>query len=83
MSIGKGKSENMGNFSFEFSGWAKVSRDYHDAKTGGSGNGYGSSEEVTDRLTNSVPIAAERSAGHAADMVVRLREHTDWLNRGD
>jgi pectate lyase len=67
----------MGSFSFEFQGWAKVSRDYHEASTGGSGNGNSTNQYALERLAESVPIAADRSASHAGDMVVRLREHAD------
>jgi hypothetical protein len=73
----------MGNFNFEFRGWANVSRDYTSASTGGSGSGYGSSERISESLACSVPRAAEHSADHAGDMVVRLREHTDRVNNGD
>lgn len=69
----------MGDFRFEFEGHARVSTDYREANTGGSGSGYASSERVTESLANSVPLSADRSASHAGDMVVRLRQHIDRL----
>jgi pectate lyase len=67
----------MGNFNFEFQGWAKVSQNYFEASTGGSGSGYASTQRITEQLANSVPRAAERSANHAGNIVTQLRIHAD------
>jgi hypothetical protein len=69
----------MGSFEFRYEGNARVSNDYREAHTDASGSGSASSERTTQSLSYACNDAAQNCAGHAANMVVRLREHADRL----
>ncbi|RLJ09844.1 MAG: hypothetical protein DRP15_02185 [Candidatus Aenigmatarchaeota archaeon] len=57
----------MGSGSFRFEGWAEYTE--RGARTGGSGEFYGSTERISDELAYSVPMAARGCADSAGRML--------------